>query len=73
MSQREPVLAVPKPWWKSKTLWFNITVASLMAVEMNIPAFKQFLDPELYAYLLGGVNVVNVALRAVTRGPVTIK
>lgn len=73
MSTKEPVLAVPKPWWKSKTLWFNILVAALLAVEMNLPNLQDFIEPEQYAYLLGAVNLINVVLRAVTKAPVTLR
>lgn len=73
MSTKEPVLAVPKPWWKSKTMWFNILIAALLGVEMNIPNLQNFIEPEQYAYLLGAVNIINVVLRTVTKAPVTAR
>lgn len=71
--EREAILTKSKPWWKSKTMLFNIAVAVLLAVEANLPNMQGFIQPEAYAYILAGVNVTNMALRAVTRGPVTTR
>jgi len=73
MSEREAVIVSEKPWWASKTLWFNLFVGVLLAVEMNFAALQDFIEPQTYAYLALIINVVNVALRAVTKSPVTLK
>jgi len=73
MKERDVVLAEEKPWWRSKTMLFNMVAAALIAVEMNLPGLQSFIEPELYAYLLMGINIINVLLRAVTKSPVTLK
>ena len=71
MAEREVVLATEKPWWRSKTMIFNMGVAALLAVEYNLPALQGLVPQEAYVYIIGGVNVVNMVLRVVTTGPVT--
>jgi hypothetical protein len=73
MSEREVVLTEEKPWWASKTLLFNMLVGGMLALEMNMPSLQGFVDPEMYAYLLLAVNIVNVLLRIVTSAPLTLK
>lgn len=73
MKERDVVLAEEKPWWRSKTMWFNMAVAALIALEMNLPGLQGFIEPQTYAYVLMGVNIVNVVLRAVTKAPVTLR
>ena len=73
MTEREVVLAEEKPWWKSKTMLFNMAAAALIALEMNLPSLQGMIDPPTYAYMLMGVNVVNVVLRFVTKAPVTLR
>ena len=73
MTEREVVLAEEKPWWKSKTMLFNMAAAALIALEMNLPSLQGMIDPPTYAYMLMGVNVVNVVLRFVTKAPVTMR
>ena len=71
--EREVVIVEEKPWWTSKTMVFNIAIGVLLAVELNFPSLQTHIEPELYAYLAMGINVVNVALRAITSSPVTLK
>jgi hypothetical protein len=71
--EREVVIVEEKPWWTSKTMVFNIVVAVLLAVELNFPSLQTHIAPELYAYLAMAINAANVALRAITSGPVTMK
>lgn len=71
MSEREAVVVRQKPWYLSKTMLFNILVGALLALEMNFPSIQPFLDPQQYAYLAMGINIVNVVLRLFTVSPVT--
>lgn len=73
MKEREVVLAEEKPWWKSKTMLFNMAAGALIALEMNMPMLQDFIEAETYAYALVAVNIVNVVLRAITKAPVTLK
>lgn len=71
--EREVVIVEEKPWWRSKTMLFNIAVGVLLALELNLPNLQGFIDPEKYAYLLMVVNLVNVALRFISKSPVTLR
>lgn len=71
--EREVVAVEEKPWWASKTMIFNIAVAALLALEMNLPSLQGFIEAEVYAYVAMGVNMVNMALRVVTKSPVKMK
>ena len=71
MAEKEVVLAVPKTWWRSKTMLFNMAVAALLALEYNLPSLQGFVPQEAYVYIIGGVNIANMVLRVVTTGPVT--
>lgn len=55
--------AVSKALWKSKTFWFNLLSAGASLVGV-VP-----LDPQLTAIIVAGINV---GLRVVTKGPVTV-
>lgn len=58
-----------KPWYKSKTMWFNIaTVAAAGAgfIAGNPTAFLPFIPADWAPAVLAGVGLVNVVLRAIT-------
>lgn len=52
-------------WIKSKTLWFNIVVAVLGIIEMNMMVLQPYLG-EHYGIAFMVIAVVNVVLRTVT-------
>ncbi len=53
-----------KKWWTSKTMWINI-IALLALVLQGIYGWT--INPEYQLMILG---VINVILRAITKGPV---
>ena len=54
-----------KPWYKSKTMWFNI--ATVLAGAGPIVAnFTGLVSPFAYALLLSVVGGANIALRLMT-------
>jgi len=58
-----------KPWYKSKTMWFNIATvvaAGTAFVSSNPAAFLPFLPEQSAPVILAVVGVINVMLRAVT-------
>ena len=58
-----------KPWYKSKTIWFNILtiVGGAVAGAVGlIPTLQPLLTPQAYAITMFVVGMVNVLLRAVT-------
>ena len=59
-----------KPWWQSKTIWFNGLTAAAMVisgVQGLLPMIEVELTPTVYNYLLFTFGIINVALRAVTK------
>lgn len=55
-----------KKWYKSKTLWFNIIVAGLIALEASFPMLQSFFSVNVYAVLATALAVGNAMLRVVT-------
>lgn len=55
-----------KPWWKSKTLWFNAIIAGLTALEASANLIQPYLPGNVYGYGLMLLAVGNGALRIVT-------
>ena len=52
-------------WIKSKTLWFNIIVAVLGIIEMNMSLMQPYLG-DSYGIIFMVIAVINVVLRTVT-------
>lgn len=52
-------------WIKSKTLWFNIIVAVLGIIEMNMSLMQPYLG-DSYGIIFMVIAVINVILRTVT-------
>lgn len=59
--------SVNKPWYTSKTIWTNLAMAlwTFIGPLIGIPTF----DPEI---MVGVFTVVNLLLRLITKGAVTI-
>lgn len=55
-----------KPWWKSKTLWFNVLVLMLTAAESQLNLLKGALPGGLFTWVAFGLPVINAALRLIS-------
>jgi hypothetical protein len=55
-----------KPWWRSKTLWFNALAFALAAVELNAGLLRAVLPANWFAWFAFGVPIANALLRAFT-------
>lgn len=55
-----------KPWWQSKTLWFNAIVLALAAAEEHVGLLQPVLPVNFYHLVAFGLPVVNAALRFLT-------
>lgn len=62
-----------KPFWHSKTLWFNAIVAALAAVETNARLIQPYVPGNVYAWGLLLLTVGNTVLRIITTHGVTLK
>lgn len=55
-----------KAWYQSKTLWVNVVVAALAALEAGTGILQPLLPANFYAIIAVGLPVVNAVLRIVT-------
>jgi len=55
-----------KAWYLSKTLWVNMLVAALVALEAGTGLLQPFLPPHFYAIVAVGLPIINAMLRIVT-------
>lgn len=60
-----------KPWWQSKTLWVNMIIAALAALEAGTGVLQPFLPANFYAMVAVGLPVVNSILRVLTTSGLT--
>lgn len=63
-----------KPWWKSKTIWYNVAI-TLVATANEMAPVVDILDPTvadtIRPFLIMALAVGNTVLRVVTTKPVT--
>jgi hypothetical protein len=65
-----------KPWYTSKTIWFNIlTAAGAVAAGVVglLPTIQVEMTATTYNYLIFGFGVLNITLRAVTKHGLSVK
>lgn len=55
-----------KVWWKSKTLWVNLAIAALAALEPLTGILQSVLPVNAYVIFAIAVPVVNAMLRVVS-------
>lgn len=60
------VMNSTKPWWKSKTLWFNILVAVGAAAEASLGVIQGYFDPRIYFAIISIAAGINVMLRFIS-------
>lgn len=58
-----------KPWWKSKTIGFNVLLGVVLEVA-SLLGQEGVVTPETLALIMG---IGNILLRIVTNKPVTLK
>ncbi len=72
----EETKAPVKPWWKSKTVWFNVvaTIPPLIdATASNLGLMQPIVPPESYPYIALIFTVVNLWLRSITNSQLARK
>lgn len=62
-----------KPWYRSRTLWFNAIVLALAAAEQQLGVLQGVLPGGLYAWLAFVLPIGNAVLRFITTTAVTFK
>lgn len=61
-----------KPWYRSRTLWFNMIVLMLAAAEAQLNVLKEAVPGGLYAWLAFVLPISNAALRFISTVPLTV-
>ena len=56
-----------KPWYKSKTIWFNAIIAGLAALEPVFPLLRPMLGETYYPVLMVLLTTGNGILRVITK------
>lgn len=69
----EAIITEKKPWYKSRTLWFNAVVAAFAALEASASMIQPFLQGNVYGYALLILTVGNAALRIITSQGLSLK
>lgn len=73
MPSAQPPHPRAKPWYRSKTLWFNAACAAVAAAEASLGLLKDTLPIDGYALLSFVLVVGNAALRASTRQGLSLR
>jgi hypothetical protein len=60
-----------KPWWKSKTVWFNVLMAVLAGAEGSLNVFQPLLPVNVWPVFVAVVTCLNLVLRAVSTQTIT--
>ncbi len=66
-------MAIPKPWWKSRTLRLNAAAAALAAMEANTGLLQPLLPVNFYEALVVALAVGNAVLRVITTRPLGVR
>lgn len=67
----EVIIAEKKPWWESRTLWFNTVFAGLAALEASFSMIQPYVPGNVYAWGMMSLTVGNTMLRIVTKQGLT--
>ena len=60
-----------KQWWQSKTIWFNMTMAGMIALEASLHKLSEVLPAEWYGILATVLAVGNAFLRVISNSEIT--
>ena len=56
--------------YKSKTMWFSVSLVIFGALLDNLPALQSVIDPKYYGIILTVVGVIVALLRYITKEPI---
>lgn len=60
-----------KPWWKSKTLWFNAAMAASVTLEASTGMLQPHLPFNIYFAMTVFMPAVNAGLRFISAHELT--
>lgn len=67
------VVTDKKPWYQSRTLWFNAAIAGLAALEASASMIQPFVKGNVYGYGLMILTVGNAVLRIISNQGLSLK
>lgn len=62
-----------KPWYRSKTIWFNILLAALTALEASFSMLQPNIPVNVYGILATLLAVGNAVLRIISTTTIKFK
>ena len=62
-----------KPWYRSRTIWFNAICTALGAAELSLGLLQAMLPVDAYAVLSFVLVVGNTVLRSLTAAPLAMR
>jgi hypothetical protein len=72
-NQAQQTPAPRKPWWHSRTIWFNAICTGLGAAELSLGLLQPMLPVNSYAVLSFVLVVGNTVLRSITGAPLALR
>jgi hypothetical protein len=68
-----PAPGAAKPWWRSKTVWFNLLSAFAVAAEAAFSLLQPLLAQNTYAVISFAIVAGNIVLRKLTHQPLALR
>jgi hypothetical protein len=62
-----------KQWYKSKTLWFNLLIAGLAALEASFSFLQPLFSESVYGILITVLTIGNALLRIISTQTIIFK
>jgi hypothetical protein len=59
----------PKPMWKSRTMWFSLSLVIIGSLYENFSYLQNIIPPKYYGIIFIAIGIICVILRFVTSQP----
>ena len=59
----------PKPMWKSRTMWFSLSLVIIGSIYDNFSYLQNVINPKYYGTLLILIGIICAVLRFITIQP----
>ena len=59
----------PKPMWKSRTMWFSLSLVIIGSLYENFSYLQNIISPKYYGIIFIVIGIICVILRFVTSQP----
>lgn len=72
MTDTTPTAVPTKPWYRSKTMWFNALVAAATAAETQVQLLQPLLPINVYQLIVFVLVTGNAALRTISAARISM-